>query len=504
MRIHRKTLPATLAFLLTLCLAHSQTDISGDWVSTKTLSSVVKLHSLLMYCVVDGLPDDYSFRMKGGEPDFGNARIVEQQVTMAGVGTGVVVTEDGLIMSNAHVTRAYLDPEIAVVTGAGGAPKIGSSGKPLKSVLYNMFPYYMFVGLTTQEEFDAGDDVQKPRYAAMILDDDEDYGRRSRDRALLKVVYPILEMKNNLPVIGDYVGNNVKLSFSEMANPFKTSLLDKKVRAIGFPGSGDPKRSSRTAGELLGYEGDKYSVLLHTSWISNGNSGGGLFYKDKLIGINTWDNRNTSSRPVGEAQPITYWAEMFAKYEGIFNMRGPAFDYAWINDDPGTDPYKGDAYAAFRLVTASNRDVPVTTGKVYIAKADVSTVDAQNYILACGEFDYGYRLLRLLQNHSVEEVQAYTGCELDLLEALAKLDKLEDMKEILTNQAKPYFDAWLNDAFYSRVASVDKDVGKVVVPIPRNSKISVYYVDENGVTKAAYDLTVGSDFVAGTYTMAIK
>ena len=501
--MNKKRTFAGIILSILISFAYSQSDVSGDWISTKTLSSVVKLSSYLAYYVVDGLPDNYTFHMKGDNPDFGDAVIVSLDADVVGVGTGVVVTEDGLIMSNAHVTRAYLTPEIGVVKGAGGVPKIGASGKPLKYVLYNVTPEYMFVGMTAKEELDAGNDMQKLAYLARILDDDEDYGRRHRDRALLKIVNS-LSLENGNFRVGEYIANTVKIPFSELANPFKTALLDKKVRAVGFPGSGDPNRSSRTSGELMGYESEMFSVLLHTSWISNGNSGGGLFYKDNLIGINTWDNRSTAARPVGKAQPITYWADMFAKYNNLYSYKKVPFDYEWIGDDPSKDSYKNEAYVSFFAVKESNKDVPVTSGKIYVCRSDVSVGNARNYVIASDVFFDGYNLLNLLGTYTVEEVLENTSYPADMVRAFSKLDKIEDMKSLLSEPTKPYFDAWLKGEFYSRVVTVDCDVGSATIPVPRNSKVSVFYIDDSDNLKAAYDLKVGNGFVAGPYTLAIE
>ncbi|MBR0098781.1 MAG: hypothetical protein IJP90_03600, partial [Treponema sp.] len=39
-------------------------------------SKVVKLSRFVEYYDVEGLPDDYVYRSKGGQPDFGSAKII--------------------------------------------------------------------------------------------------------------------------------------------------------------------------------------------------------------------------------------------------------------------------------------------------------------------------------------------------------------------------------------------------------------------------------------------
>ena len=97
--------------------AVAQVEHEGDWFSAKTLSAVVTLSSLIVTYDVEGLPDDYKYHTKGGKADFGEATIVSNSARLRHIGSGVVVTNDGLIISNAHVTRAASKPKISALSG---------------------------------------------------------------------------------------------------------------------------------------------------------------------------------------------------------------------------------------------------------------------------------------------------------------------------------------------------------------------------------------------------
>ncbi|MBR0101845.1 MAG: trypsin-like peptidase domain-containing protein [Treponema sp.] len=482
------------------CPIFAQSEHEGDWFSADTLSSVVKLSSLLVTYDVEGLPDDYRYHTKGGNPDFGDANVVYEEANLTHVGTGVVISKEGMIISNAHVTRAYIEPSIRLLKG----DKVGPHGKPIKRVVVNPFTNVMFVGHSdTQRLEEKGDDSQKLQYVAFILEDDKDYNNY-RDRAVLQVLYTCHLGDNGVPVVDDK-NVNLDIPYAKLGNPFKTSFVDRKVRAMGFPGTGDPNRSARTVGELLGYEDEKTSRILHTSYISGGNSGGGLFHKDSLIGINTWDKLQDKSRPVAVAQPITYWFDMLTKVKWIypkFNLPdGLILD--WIDDDPGKESYKNEVQALFKIVSESDNNVPVTSGKLYAHRVDTEIDEVFTYMSIAKELDEAAMISYWLQYYTVEDFAKESGFNKDYVEKFCSVTDVKQLRDMLKIQHKSYFDEWYAGTFYCKCVDLDVDTGKAMLSVPKNSKIHITYVSADEKTHTTFTLTAGSDYIQGPFTLGV-
>ena len=493
-----------LAAALALLFAAGANAHDGDWFSADTLSSVVKLSSVLKFYDVEGLPENYTFKLKGGKPDFGDANVISQESVLAHVGSGVVVTRQGLILSNAHVTRAYCYPAVGRVTYSDGSQRMGPNGKPLFRVRWNPLPACMFVGVSERSRLERNDDAQRLMYVAYVLTDDPDYNY-SRDRAILKVFSTAHLSNEGMPVADDDIDSSLNMSWVALGNPFATSYSDKSVRAIGFPGTGDPNRSARTAGELLGYQNERRSILLHTSYISGGNSGGGLFYNDKLIGINTWDYQRDPSRPVAEAQPITYWIDMFSKVSWLYpNVDLPEASLQWIRDDPSTEAYKNMAQIGFEVVEPSNQNVPVTKGKLYVHKKGTTIQEVLDYKGMSNEFAKALILYRQLVESPLDEVVKKTGCDRNVAKVLANLPNESQIRNILKDSIKPYFDIWWNDGFFYEESSLDSDNGKAMVSVPKNTDVQVTYMSEDGKYSVTYNLGVDGEYLQGPYTIPAK
>ncbi|MBQ9205938.1 MAG: trypsin-like peptidase domain-containing protein [Treponema sp.] len=494
----------TLFFvILTLSCIHpvlAQTEHEGDWFSAETLSSVVKLSSLLVTYDVEGLPRDYTYHTKGGEPDFGDALVVSESAELTHVGTGVIITKEGLIISNAHVTRAYIEPTIQELKGS----KVGPNGKPITRVIINPFTNIMFVGMVDANRLERGDDAQKLKYIAYILEDDANYNN-SRDRAVLQILSECHLGANGVPVSDGKV-ENLNLPHAKFGNPFRTSFTDRKVRAMGFPGTGDPNRSARTSGELLGYEDEKTSKILHTSYISGGNSGGGLFHKDALIGINTWDKLQNKSRPVAIAQPVTYWFDLLSKvkwiYPGIELPDGLMLD--WIDDDPGKENYKDEVQVFLKFVSDSNKNIPVTSGKIYAHRVDTDIDDVLTYISVAKDLNEGMMISYWLQYYTVDEFVKESGYNKAYVELFKSVTDEKQLRDMIRPELRPYFDEWYNGTFYCKTVDLKDEDGKTAISVPKDSKTHITFVSDDGNAKTTFTFTSDSDYFQGRFTIPVK
>lgn len=500
-----KKLLCVLCLVFCILVNLSAQQNSSDWISEETVASVIKLSSLLSIYTIENLPDDYSYKTtENGEPDFENAIVKKTDYLLVSVGTGVIVTEKGLIMTNAHVTDAYDKPEIETKLNPAGKPMYDKDGKVIKTVIVNVNNNIMFVGLCTPEDLKKNNDCQKLSYMAEYVTGDVNYEKGYRDRALLQITKKATMGEYGIPIIGEECSESEKFPFSELADPFEHSYLDTKVRAVGFPGVGDPNRSSKTAGEFLGYENESVSNILHTSWISNGNSGGGLFYKDKLIGINTWDNRSNASRPVAIAQPNTYWDELFAYYKYMYNdVEMPKYDYEWIEKDPSTDSYKNDVYIGVQLVEKRNSNKPITDGSIYIYDSKYSEDFVIDYIGYEKQFESSWEIVKLLWQYEIQDVVNSVGISEELAMDFKNLTKLEDMRSLLVDTVTPYYDLWCKKEFVYKKFDVHSN-GKTFMVIPENTKFNLVYETPDGTDSDTYILQTTSEKEQGPYTLKIS
>ena len=112
--------------------------------------------------------------------------------------------------------------------------------------------------------------------------------------------------------------------------------------------------------------------------------------------------------------------------------------------------------------------------------------------------------MRYLDYYTVDEVVEETGCNRSLAEALKNLTSLSQLKDILNDNIKKYFDVWYSGEFYYTQTKLDQDNGKAILAIPKDSNVEVTYLAENESDYRNWTLKVDSDYLQGPFKLSVK
>jgi trypsin-like peptidase len=503
-RIHLKIVFA----LLTICLLPFSiyAEHSSDWISDRTIAAVVKLGKVYDYFIVEGMPDNYIVSIKYDTPDFGGGYVTRRERVFQNIGSGVIVSPNGWVFSNAHVANdmGQFGIEIQVIKGADGRP-IKKNGVSIKGVAIPVDEGYMWVSMTKEEDLKNNIRRSSLDYLARVIYVDSTFMDFRRDRAVLKIVaHAKMNLEDNLPEPLDDISKSKSFPYVVQENPFDVSIRDPRIRSIGFPGIGPKDFPTITTGEYQGPESNQSSHILHTAFIAGGNSGGGLFYKDKLIGINTWSKPDPGTgRSISSAQPITYWGYPIAAVRLWENAEQlPDIPVQWLNADPSKDSYKNRVYAGFNILSRSNEAVKVKNTGLLVFKKGVDITMATQYI----EFEkaiktyYGIKMA-LARGVTISQIASRLEMDYNTVNALAAATE-EQFNASLSVQQKQFLKILTNNEFYSAAVMIDND-GQAVISVPpdQDYKLAVVF---NAQKIEIFDFTSGHEVIQGPWTIKVE
>ncbi|MBN2532344.1 MAG: trypsin-like peptidase domain-containing protein [Spirochaetales bacterium] len=361
---------------------------NSNWVSAETVASVVAIGKIFNVYVVKNMPDGHEVTVNFGIPNFGGGTVVNKVNYFTNIGSGVLVSADGWIFTNWHVS----DDSITVYDkDQYGQFLVDGSGNRVKQVFIPAHPGFVWISTTTPEEAKTGRAFSL-RYLAetVVTNNYISPGKYwGYDMAICKIIKYAEKIGNELPSEKGAISPDEKFVCSAIGNPFIIDRINEPgVASIGFPGIGPQEMQSITRGDFMGYESSNESVLNHSCRIAGGNSGGGFYYKDKLVGINTWstqDRGNTTSK----AQPVTFFINPIAycklmigeqKSPAIKNL--PEIETDWVKQDPSEkDPYKNQVYLGMELVSAANQNRKLEYSVIFFYKDDIDAKKAEEFIM---------------------------------------------------------------------------------------------------------------------------
>ncbi|MBU2513776.1 serine protease [bacterium] len=479
---------------------------SPDWVSDRTIAAVVKLGKVYDYFIVENMPDNHIVKVNYDTVDFGGGKVIKRERVFQHVGSGVIVNPDGWIFSNAHVANdtGQFGIRTQQISGADAKPVI-KNGISVKAVAIPVDTGFMWVSMTKEEDLRKNVRRSSLEYLAKTFYVDDDFMNFNRDRAILKIVsHAKMDLEKGLPQKLNEISDSDRFPYVQMENPFDVSIHDPKIRSIGFPGIGPQDFPAITSGEYLGPESNTRSHILHTAFIAGGNSGGGLFYKDKLIGINTWSKPDLGTgRSVSSAQPNTYWGYPIAAVQLWANTHElPGIPNNWLKADPSTDPYKNRIYAGFNICSRYNEAVKIKNTGLLVFGNNIPIAEAAQYI----QFEEGIKVffaikMAAAQGVSIMDLASHFGMDFNTVKALVASTE-DDFFAALNPQQKRFLQTIISGEFFASVVMIDKE-GQAIISVPpvKDFKLAVVF---NSQKIEIFDFSSGSDIIQGPWTIRVN
>jgi S1-C subfamily serine protease len=491
--------------LISLFLLSAGMQVFGQedttFVSDETIASVVRLGKIVDLYQVKGMPATHSVTVQYGVPNFGGGSVIDKQTIHFDLGSGVIVSEDGWIFTNAHVADDWTADSIQVYDQG-----TDNAGNPINTVVIPTEPGYMWVTIASVEDIEKNIRKVELKYLCQTMYYDSDYANNDRDRAICKIIaHAEFPPGAKLPkVTTQWDDKTDKVPISEIGNPFDIPIRKPDLTSMGFPGIGAQTFHTISEGEFLSYDRTDRSYILHAAFISGGNSGGGLFYNDKLIGINTWDRADARGRNVSMAQPITYWAKSVSYcklwYANDFDVTSlPDISRDYILADPGTDPYKNEVYIGFNIRSQVNENVAVKNGFLLAYKKDISSENAFNYLSFRDYMDYYYIVHALLQQgYKLDVIAPYLQLKMTEAQAMANMTE-QELINSLDETTKGFLAVYNSGEFYANYWYVD-EWGQVLASVPPDSDINIYVMSE-GFVDQVFNYKSENDVYQGPYLL---
>ncbi len=483
-----------LAFILSAWVSAQQ---PTSWVSDETIASVARLGKIYDVYLVSGIPLDHEVTINYGQPDFGGGKVVSKERSYMDIGSGVVVTANGWIVSNAHVADDWTQDSYYI------QPVQDPQGNFLTSVAIPANPGYLWVSLPTVEDIKNNIRRISVRYLARTWYIDWDYWRYDRDRAICKIVaHAKMNPTTKIPEMLEEITPSDTFPYAEIRNPFDIPIREPTITSMGFPGIGPQTNVTISKGDFIGFEATERSHMMHTAFISGGNSGGGIFYRDKLIGINTWDRSDARGRNISLAQPITYYGQPFAAirlwYE-VYDL--PEIPREWIDADPSTDRYKNEVYVGFNVRSRVNEKVALKNGILVAYSKEIDLKDATGYV----EFaDYMNRYSAVQQylriGYDIGSIAHYLQIEVSEVSTLAQMSE-QDLQSSLSAADKQYYKQWKSGDFYSAYWRIDQN-GQVLTALPPDKDFNIT-IQCNGYKDRTISFSTTREVVQGPWTVKV-
>jgi hypothetical protein len=259
------------------------------------------------------------------------------------LGSGTVITRDGLILTNFHVYEQVTKPVVELDRRRNLLIK----GTPLGR--------HMLVF-----ENDPVDPLKEPelRYRAIPLSQDD-----RLDIALLKVV---------ATADGTQRLSRQDFAFAELGNPYGIPW-QRRLTLVGYPGKGG-ETVTVTEGKFLGYtRGVRFvtdGAIKTDGTIAGGSSGGSALYDKKLVGLPTQVSlKAEKGMDFGYIHPATWGLGTLAFVRLRYGQPIPEIDRKWLESEHNTDTTRTHLFLGGKIVAAESAR-PLEGVEVVVHRAD--------------------------------------------------------------------------------------------------------------------------------------
>lgn len=369
-------------------------------------------------------------------------QLVDLNIMNIPVGSGTIISSDGLILTNYHV---YQMKDQLSYDDATNTIKL------MKSDDSSMLVYTL-----------ADNDPLKPpvlQYHAEPVSLDQDH-----DTALLEIVT-------------DEDGNNISekdFPYIPVGNPYSLTL-NNEMLILGYPAKGG-NTITVTDGKFLGYYlNEQYmgrdGFIKTNAAMSPGNSGGTALHQNRMVGVPTAVTLpSLAGSDMGYIHPITWAAKVLTVAEKKYGFEVPKMPLQWFQNDYNTDETVKNIYITGTIISAHSRKplsalaIVARTDRTYEQIRDIHQKVQEVFVIVMIHQMYN-------AGASVENIAGYLNIPVNKARKIVQSTiSLENLPPDVQNMLKGEF-------FYS-IARADED-GFFIVSAPRDKKLKLYMFQQD-------------------------
>jgi S1-C subfamily serine protease len=380
-------------------------------------------------------------------------QLIREEVVQMPVGSGTIISSNGLILTNNHVYQTedniQYDEETRTLILAQPASR--------EMLVYTLAD---------------NDPLKIPdlQYLAEPVSLDEVH-----DIALLRIV----KDKDGNPIDGK------TFSYVSIGNPFGIRL-NETLTIFGYPSKGGDTITI-TEGKFLGYFRDQRfpgldGFIKTNAAMAPGNSGGSAMNKAVLVGIPTAVTPPTlAGSDLGYIHPVTWAAKVLTVANHKLGFETPDIPLQWLESDHNTDDTRNNTYVTGQVISShSQTGIPAD---IILARTDRTLQQIENLHLELEVVNMIYTVQRMhTAGLSEEQIAAQFQMPLEEIKAMVAAQLSEE-------QLSPDTLASLKGEFFYSHTQSDEE-GFFILSAPKEKDIKLYVI-RNSFHPIEKNITLG-------------